>query len=415
MNVLIRDAFLIPGDGGAPRPDTDVRVEAARIAEIGSGLAVLPSDRLVVEARGRVLMPAFVDAHTHALWAGDRLDEFSQRLAGKSYVEILKAGGGILSTVRAVRAASEAELAEGLAERLERMLREGSATVEVKSGYGLSTEHELKMLRAIAIAAQRFSGTVVPTALLGHALDPEQPNFVERVISETLPAVHEEFPGIFVDAFCEEGAWSLADCARLLRRAAELGHPCRLHADQFQRLGALELSVELGLVSVDHLEASTPSDLERLARSSTFGVVLPVSGLHLDGRYANVRPFLDAGGRLVLASNCNPGSAPSFRRTRLIQTRRYWRSSRYSGPQTLVSSSVWSTTLPAFVARCWSSSHSVRDSWTSCPSRVTIRRSRSISTSSKATTPEPEEVPEARRMTARTRAASSSGWNGLAT
>ncbi|HWA76797.1 MAG TPA: imidazolonepropionase [Polyangiaceae bacterium] len=311
MNVLIRGALLIPGDGGAPRPDTDVRVEAARIAEIGSGLAVLPSDRLVVEARGRVLMPAFVDAHTHALWAGDRLDEFAQRLAGKSYVEILKAGGGILSTVRAVRAASEAELAEGLAERLERMLREGSATVEVKSGYGLSTEHELKMLRAIAIAAQRFSGTVVPTALLGHALDPEQPNFVERVISETLPAVHEEFPGIFVDAFCEEGAWSLADCARLLRRAAELGHPCRLHADQFQRLGALELSVELGLVSVDHLEASTPSDLERLARSSTFGVVLPVSGLHLDGRYANVRPFLDAGGRLVLASNCNPGSAPS--------------------------------------------------------------------------------------------------------
>jgi imidazolonepropionase len=311
MSVLVRGALLVSGDRSAPRPNTDVRVEGDCVAAIGSGLAVLPSDSQVVEARGRVLMPAFVDAHTHALWAGDRLDEFSERLAGKSYVEILKAGGGILSTVRAVRAASESELARGLGERLECALREGTATVEVKSGYGLSTEHELKMLRAIASAAQRFAGTVVATALLGHAIDPEQPGFVERVISETLPAVHAEFPGIYVDAYCEEGAWSLEDCARLLRRAAELGHPCRLHADQFQRLGALELAVELGLVSVDHLEASTPSDLERLARSATFGVVLPISGLHLDGRYANVRPFLDAGGRLVLASNCNPGSAPS--------------------------------------------------------------------------------------------------------
>jgi imidazolonepropionase len=311
MSVLIRGALLVSGDGAAPRPDTDVRVEGERIAEIGSALAVLPSDGSVVEARGRVLMPAFIDAHTHALWAGDRLDEFSQRLAGKSYVEILKAGGGILSTVRAVRAASESDLTHDLNERLEHALHEGTATVEVKSGYGLSTEHELKMLRAIARAAQGFPGTVVPTALLGHANDPEQPGFVERVIAETLPAVHAEFPGICVDAYCEEGAWSLEDCARLLRRAAELGHPCRLHADQFQRLGALELAVELGLLSVDHLEASTPSDLERLGRSRTFGVVLPVSGLHLDGRYANVRPFLDAGGRLVLASNCNPGSAPS--------------------------------------------------------------------------------------------------------
>lgn len=311
MSVLVRGAELIPGGGSAPRPNTDLRVEGDTIAEIGSALAVRDSDRVIVEARGRVLMPAFVDAHTHALWAGERLDEFALRLAGKSYVEILKSGGGIHATVRAVRAASEAELAQNLTERLALALSEGTATLEVKSGYGLSTEHELKMLRAIASAAQRFPGTVVPTALLGHALDPAQPDFVERVISETLPAVHAEFPGIFVDAYCEEGAWSLADCARLLRRAAELGHPCRLHADQFQRLGALELAVELGLASVDHLEASTPADLQRLAASRTFGVVLPVSGLHLDGRYANVRPFLDAGGRLVLASNCNPGSAPS--------------------------------------------------------------------------------------------------------
>lgn len=310
MSLLVRGARVVPGDGSAPRPDSDVRVEGAIIGEMGRNLAVLPADT-VIEAQGCVLMPGFVDAHTHALWAGERLDEFALRLGGASYSEILKAGGGILATVRAVRAASESELFANLSERLAIALSEGTTTIEVKSGYGLSTEHELKMLRVIASAAQRFPGTVVKTALLGHAKDPDQPDFVERVVSETLPAVHAEFPGIAVDAYCEDGAWSLSDCRRLLVRAAELGHPCRLHADQFQRLGALELAAELGLRSVDHLEASSPGDLERLARSETYGVVLPASGFHLDGRYAKVRPFLDAGGRLVLASNCNPGSAPT--------------------------------------------------------------------------------------------------------
>jgi len=310
MSVLIRGARVVSGDGTAPRPDMDVRVEGAEIVELGRNLARLPTDT-ALEARGRVLMPGFVDAHTHSLWAGDRLDEFALRLRGAGYSEILKAGGGILSTVRAVRAASEAELSQHLSQRLAIVLSEGTTTIEVKSGYGLSTEHELKMLRAIASAAQGFRGTVVLTALLGHALDPEEPDFVERVVSETLPAVHAEFPGIAVDAYCEDGAWSVADCRRLLVRAAELGHPCRLHADQFQRLGALDLALELGLCSVDHLEASSTLDLQRLASSQTYGVVLPASGFHLDGRYANARTFLDAGGRLVLASNCNPGSAPS--------------------------------------------------------------------------------------------------------
>ncbi|HLV67381.1 MAG TPA: amidohydrolase family protein, partial [Polyangiaceae bacterium] len=153
--------------------------------------------------------------------------------------------------------------------------------------------------------------TVVPTALLGHALDPDVPNLVDRVLSETLPAVHAEFPGIAVDAFCERGAWSLASCRALLEHAAALGHPVRLHADQFTALGGLELAIELGARSVDHLEASSPDALARLARSRTAGVVLPASAFHLDGSYANARALLDAGGRLVLASNCNPGSSPT--------------------------------------------------------------------------------------------------------
>jgi imidazolonepropionase len=310
MSFLIRGARLVAGDGSAPRSDTDVRVEGQKIVELGRNLAPSPADT-VLEAQGRVLMPGFVDAHTHSLWAGERLGEFALRLRGASYSEILKSGGGILSTVRAVRAASEAELCDNLSQRLAIALSGGTTTIEVKSGYGLSTEHELKMLRAIVRAAQSFAGTVVPTALLGHALDPAEPDFIARVVNETLPAVHAEFPGIAIDAYCEDGAWSVADCRLLLTRAAELGHPCRLHADQFQRLGALELALELGLCSVDHLEASSAADLQRLALSQTFGVILPVSGFHLDGRYANARAFLDAGGRLVLASNCNPGSAPS--------------------------------------------------------------------------------------------------------
>jgi imidazolonepropionase len=191
------------------------------------------------------------------------------------------------------------------------MLREGTTTVEVKSGYGLGTEHELKMLRAIRAAAAEFPGTVVATALLGHAKDAADPDFVERVVVETLPAVHQEFPGVAVDAFCEDGAWSVGDCRRLLEAARRLGHPLRLHTDQFHDLGGLDLALELDARSVDHLEATRPDGLGRLAQSGTFGVMLPISGFHTDGRYANGRAFVDAGGKLVLASNCNPGSAPS--------------------------------------------------------------------------------------------------------
>ena len=164
MSLFVRGARVVPGDGSAPLPRASLRIEGDRIEAIGRSLEPAPGD-MVIDAGGRVVMPGFVDAHTHALWAGDRLDEFEQRRRGASYLDILKAGGGILSTVRAVRAASADDLAQALRRRLDHMLREGTTTVEVKSGYGLSTEHELKMLRAITEAARTFPGTVVPTAL----------------------------------------------------------------------------------------------------------------------------------------------------------------------------------------------------------------------------------------------------------
>lgn len=308
MSLVIRGARVVVGDGSV-LPRADVHIADDRIVTVGPHTPV--TSDTVIEAWGRVVMPGFVDAHTHALWAGNRLDEFEQMRRGVSYLDILKAGGGILATVRAVRDLSEARLADNLRRRLDVMLAEGATTIEVKSGYGLTTEHELKMLRAIARVAADFAGTVVPTALLGHALDPERPNLVDEVISETLPAVHGEFPTIAVDAFCERNAWTAGDCRRLLEKAKALGHPIRLHTDQFNRLGGLDLALELGAVSADHLEASTNDDLARLARSRTFGVMLPATGYHTDGRYANGRAFLDAGGKLVLATNCNPGSAPT--------------------------------------------------------------------------------------------------------
>lgn len=291
-----------------------VRVEGDRIADVVEGDAPSSGADRIIDADGRVLMPAFVDCHTHACWAGDRLDEWDRKRAGASYLDILKSGGGIMSTVRAVRAASEDQLASALLQRLGWMLREGSTTVEVKSGYGLCTEAELKMLRAIRRAGTTWPGTVVPTACIGHAIDPDVDRvaFIDRTINETLPAVHDEFPGVTIDAYCEEGAWSLDECLRLFEAARRLGHPCRVHADQFHGLGMVREAVARGVVSVDHLEATGREDLALLARSGTHAVMLPCTGFHTDGRYADGRTYLDASptGDLAIATNCNPGSAP---------------------------------------------------------------------------------------------------------
>jgi imidazolonepropionase len=314
MSRLVIKGARVAQCGGRPvLPCADVIVEGDRIVSVneagGDATGQDAPGTQVIEAAGRLLMPAFIDAHTHALWAGDRLAEWEMKRAGASYLEILQFGGGILSTVRAVRAAGPAELSTNLLNRLEIMLREGTTTVEVKSGYGLTTADELKMLRALEPPAA--AGQVIPTALLGHAIDPDQARFVDVVIEQTLPAVSAQFPGITIDAYCEQGAWSVQDVRRLFEQAIELGHPLRLHADQFNSLGGVDLAIEMGARSVDHLEASDNQTLKRLARSKTYGVMLPACGFHMDGRYADGRAFLDAGGKLVLATNCNPGSAPT--------------------------------------------------------------------------------------------------------
>lgn len=290
-------------------PQGDVLVAEGKIAAVGEALEA-PAGAEVVDAAGRVLMPGFVDCHTHACWAGDRLDEWVRKLEGVPYLEILKAGGGIHATVRAVRAATQKQLAAALRDRLGRMLRDGTTTVEVKSGYGLDTETELKLLRAIRRAAAEWPGTVVPTALLGHAVEGDPEDYTRKVVKETLAEVSREFPDIAVDAFCEKEAWSVEACVRLFEKARK-HHPIRVHADQFNSLGMVPEAIRLHARSVDHLEASTKADLTALAASETFGVVLPATGFHTDQRFARAGFFVDRGGALALATNCNPGSSPT--------------------------------------------------------------------------------------------------------
>jgi imidazolonepropionase len=290
-------------------PQGEVLVADGKIAAVGEKIEV-PAGAEVIDAGGRVLMPGFVDCHTHACWAGDRLDEWEKKLNGVPYLEILKTGGGIHSTVRTVREATQKQLAAALRERLGQMLRGGTTTVEVKSGYGLNTEAELKMLRAIRRAASDWPGTVVPTALLGHAVEGDLEDYSRMVVKEMLAEVSREFPDIAVDAFCEKEAWSVEACVRLFEKARK-HHPIRVHADQFNSLGMIPEAIRMHARSVDHLEASTKADLVALAASPTFGVILPGTGFHTDQRFAKAGFFVDQGGALALATNCNPGSSPT--------------------------------------------------------------------------------------------------------
>ncbi len=311
----LADLAILPAADILIENDRITRVEPSSPSSLPRALA--PSLQ-TLDAAGRVLLPAFVDCHTHACYVGERLDEWQMKLAGKSYLDILNAGGGIMSTVRAVRAATPQQLTDSLLRRIAIFLAHGTTTIEVKSGYGLSTEDELKMLRAIAAASKHTPATIIPTALLGHALDPAlaPDDFVHRTIHETLPAIHAEFPNIAIDAYCETGAWSLKQSLKLFDRARDLGHPIRVHADQFNSLGMIPEGVRLGALSIDHLEATTDADLQRLAAANTFAVALPVAGLHLStrtgGQYTNLRRLADLGGAIAIATNHNPGSAPTY-------------------------------------------------------------------------------------------------------
>lgn len=259
-----------------------------------------------------VVLPGFIDAHTHICFAGSRANDYALRLSGKSYLDISASGGGILSTVRKTRQASQHELVASLAERLQKQLRLGITTCEVKSGYALNIADEIKMLQAIKEANHHHAIDLIPTCLAAHTLPWEfdQPSiYLDLLLHELLPKVKNQNLSSRVDIFIEKGAFSCQEAKPYLQAAKKMGFSLCTHADQFSRGGAL-LSAELGALSADHLELSTKQDFEALAKSGTFPIVLPGASLGLGLPFAPAQQILSYNLPLVIASDWNPGSAP---------------------------------------------------------------------------------------------------------
>lgn len=279
-----------------------------------------------VDASGRVLCPGFIDCHTHLVFAGERVAEWEQKVAGASYLEILAAGGGILSTMRATRAAPLEHLLNCARDRLDTMFALGSTTVEVKTGYGLNLESELKCLEVVGALQASHACDLLPTLLAAHATPPEftgdSDGYVDLVTSQIIPAAAQWYAaspfagkaaGLGCDVFCEDHAFSVAQSRRVLEAGIACGLRPTIHADQFNALGGVSLAVELGARSADHLDVTTPEECARIAGSPTAAVLLPAVPFHLGScHYPNARALIDAGAALALATDFNPGSAPCF-------------------------------------------------------------------------------------------------------
>ncbi len=303
--------------------DGAVLVRDGRIAALGSSreLRAAYPDEPSLDADGRVVMPGFVDPHTHLVWAGDRAAEFELRLQGKSYLEIMAAGGGIVSTVRATRQASPDDLFNQTLARAQGMLRHGTTTAEAKTGYGLETAAELRQLEALLRLDDAGPLEIVPTFLGAHAIPPEYSGdpqgYTQQVCAEMLPALRDWWQAHaptrrlpFVDVFCETGAFDLAQSRAILETARALGFPLKIHADEFDNLGGAGLAAGLGAVSADHLVVTSADEIRALGRSQTVAVALPCTPFGLaQGHYTPARAFLEADGLLAIATDLNPGTA----------------------------------------------------------------------------------------------------------
>jgi imidazolonepropionase len=261
----------------------------------------------------QVLLPGFIDCHTHICFAGNRAKDYAMRIAGKTYLEIAKAGGGIWDTVTQTRAADETTLVELLVQRANRHLAEGITTIEVKSGYGLSLEEEVKQLRAIKTASAQTKAKLIPTCLAAHMVPKDfagsQKEYLNYLVNDLLPILKQEQLTNRIDIFIEESAIDADNALIYLERAKEMGFDITVHADQFTP-GGSKVAVKVGALSADHLEASGEAEIKLLANSNTVAVTLPGASLGLGMPYALARKLLDAGTCLAIASDWNPGSAP---------------------------------------------------------------------------------------------------------
>lgn len=266
-----------------------------------------------VDCKGHCLIPGFVDPHTHMCFAKRREEEFTRRIQGMEYLEILRRGGGILSSVRAVRGVSEEELFSVTMEHALSALRFGSTTLEIKSGYGLETETELKMLRVIDRLGRETPLDVVPTFLGAHAVPEEYAqapdDYVNLVIQEMIPAVSRQGIARFCDVFCEKGVFSVDQSRRILKAARKAGLELKIHADEVHDLGGAGLAAELRAISAEHLLAASDENLQAMAEQAVIGVLLPGTAYSLQKGYACARKMVDLGIPVALATDCNPGSS----------------------------------------------------------------------------------------------------------
>ena len=276
----------------------------------------IPEDMSVIDARGMVALPGFIDSHTHTVFSGSRENEFALRSAGAAYQEIADAGGGILNTVKSVRTASKRDLKRSARHHLTEMMRHGTTTVEIKSGYGLTVDDEIKMLEAIAELREEELTDIVPTFMAAHAVPPEFAGnaqaYVELIVGTMLPYVVRKGLARYCDVFCEHGYFDVGDSRVILSAARAAGLRLKIHAEEFSVSGGAELAADLKVTSADHLEHVTEKGIEALANSGVVATILPGVSFVLHQQYAPARQLIDSGVAVALATDFNPGSCMSF-------------------------------------------------------------------------------------------------------
>jgi imidazolonepropionase len=316
---------LVTAEGAGPKHGRAMRelkiVEQAAIA-ISAGAIVWTGREsewkgeaeAIVDVGGCAVVPGLIDPHTHAVWAGDRLADFEARTSGSTYEDILAAGGGIRSTIRATAAASQDDLVVLAKPRIDALIASGATTIEVKSGYGFTPEAELAMLETIQSLSAVSAARIMPTLLIHipPAIATERASYMSRVCEELVPEVARRNLATAVDIFVEREAWQVGEAAVLFHRAKEYGLAIKLHSDQFHCIGGVELGVDFGALSVDHLEASGSEQIAKIASSSTIATILPGVSLHLGIPSAPGRKLIDAGAAVAVGTDLNPGSSPLF-------------------------------------------------------------------------------------------------------
>lgn len=309
-SLLLTGIGHLTTNDGDPVRDAVVAIDEGLITYAGPAADAPETEgREVLDCGGRAVIPGFVDAHTHLVFAGDRSDEFRRKMAGEGYQEIARSGGGIQATVRATRAASEEELLDLATERVRRMIATGTTTVEIKSGYGLDTETELRLLRVARRVGEELGITVRTTFLGAHTVAPDltRERYVELLVDEMIPAA----AGLadYCDVFVEKGVFSVDEARHILHAASEHGMKARIHAEQLTRSGGAALAAEIGAVSADHLDHATPDDAAALAEAGVAAVLCPGASYMLRGSQAPGPMLWDAGCTVAITTDCNPGTS----------------------------------------------------------------------------------------------------------